>query len=179
MAFSLVSASRDVSRPTVPRTTTTTTTRPTTTTSETTSVAPVTAAGNNVLLIVGVCIAAFLVLLLLAILLVVCLYRKCHSSEKPPNALPTWMDVYKDKFGTGTVQKPGPKWSDIYELNTSRFPIYDTAYSPTDLKVTIPRLRHCVTDLKVTIPRLRHCVQSHRLKGNDSPSTTLRTVPPT
>ena len=136
MAFSLTSASRDVSHSFVP--TTTTTTPPSTTTTEpVVSTAPVREADDNVLLIVGVCVAAFLLLLLLVILVVVCLYRKRKSSSaKLTTRLPTWMDVYKSKFDATATLKPSNKWSAIYELNASRFPIYDGSYSPSDLKVT-------------------------------------------
>ena len=132
-AFSLTTASRDVSHPAV-ATTTTVRTRPPMTAAQTTSAAAVQAGRDNTLLIVGVCIAAFLLLLLIAVLLIVWLYRKSQA-PKPGNLPPTWMDVYKSKFGSSTIAKPTPKWSDIYELNTSRFPIYDTSYSPDDLKV--------------------------------------------
>ena len=136
MAFSLTSASRDVSHSFV-STTTTTTPPPTTTTEPVVSTAPVTEADDNVLLIVGVCVAAFLLLLLLVILVVVCFYRKRKSSSaKLSTRLPTWMDVYKSKFDATATMKPSNKWSAIYELNASRFPIYDGSYSPSDLKVT-------------------------------------------
>ena len=136
MAFSLTSASRDVSYSFVP-TTTTATTPPPTTTAPVVSTAAVTVADDNVLLIVGVCVAAFLLLLLLVILIVVCLYRKRKSSSaKLTTRLPTWMDVYKSKFDATATMKPSNKWSAIYELNASRFPIYDGSYSPSDLKVT-------------------------------------------
>ena len=133
MAFSLTSASRDVSHSFVP----TTTPPPPTTTEPVVSTAPVSSDSDNVLLIVGVCVAAFLLLLLLVILVIVCLYRKRKSSSaKQASRLPTWMDVYKSKFDATTAMKPTNKWSAIYELNASRFPIYDGSYSPSDLKVT-------------------------------------------